>query len=320
MKLILNANQDENCGYYTEQWKGAGLHVVIHDSRTLPSINFGTPIHLKPGYEFKIVVTPRFRIRYTADLGYCREKYQLYMFPENTIYLKELCLMQCEAEGLWFYCRCTISPLKVAVKHFAKAHNISDEDIHLACTGDKRSCLMNLPLGYERSMDARCPHCKPPCQETEYVSQVTVTKFPPKHLVAFYKHELHVADEKTVAGNFLTLTVYFDSSPIEIVVEEQKFTLKDLFIYIGGSVGLFLGMSFMTFAELLQLFADTMHFVWKQFFHKRFKPLTQTSKATLKVKKRLRHRKINGIIPIKHDKSTSPRIRVSLSLDRLGSL
>jgi hypothetical protein len=123
--------------------------------------------------------------------------------------------------------------------------------------------------------------CKPICAEISYAYTVTESRWPaPKFYNSFTKKEILARDDrwelkvyqqlwkvimdndKSASGdnnydfigdNFARLNVYLRS--LESLHREQRvsYPLSQLFSDIGGSLGLWLGLSLLTLVELLQL-------------------------------------------------------------------
>lgn len=62
------------------------------------------------------------------------------------------------------------------------------------------------------------------------------------------------------------LNVFFENNMASIVEDKQMYTLRDMFIYIGSNLCLFLGMSFMSLNETWYFISYTVYQIvkWRQ--------------------------------------------------------
>ena len=54
--------------------------------------------------------------------------------------------------------------------------------------------------------------------------------------------------------NHLALNIFYDSYSYTTIQEVAKMDILDLISNIGGTLGLFIGMSFLSFAEVFEIF------------------------------------------------------------------
>lgn len=103
------------------------------------------------------------------------------------------------------------------------------------------------------NLKENCPECLQPCFETMYDFLVTMESFPLNCIHDFVRAEFNKTSLTEIRKNFVLVNFFFDSLSVITVVESQDFTLRDLFIYIGGVIGLFLGMSFVSIGDIFEL-------------------------------------------------------------------
>ena len=63
-------------------------------------------------------------------------------------------------------------------------------------------------------------------------------------------------NEKTARESVIKVNLYYDSLSYELSTESPKMTLADLLASIGGNLGLFMGMSLMSFSEILEVLLE----------------------------------------------------------------
>lgn len=63
-----------------------------------------------------------------------------------------------------------------------------------------------------------------------------------------------VGDEKNMWRNgFVSMNVYYKSQVIEVITERPQTQIEEFISELGGTLGLFLGISFLSFVELVEI-------------------------------------------------------------------
>ena len=63
-------------------------------------------------------------------------------------------------------------------------------------------------------------------------------------------------NEQTARDSVIKVNLYYDSLSYELSTESPKMNLVDLLASIGGNLGLFMGMSLMSFSEILEVILE----------------------------------------------------------------
>ena len=96
--------------------------------------------------------------------------------------------------------------------------------------------------------------CPVECNSVEYNPLVSLGEFPSK----FYSNALNSinSDFSMMLNkkNHLALNIFYDSYSYTTIQEVAKMDILDLISNIGGTLGLFIGMSFLSFAEVFEIF------------------------------------------------------------------
>lgn len=255
--LIFNASQAEYCGNDVLK-RGAGFYFQFHDKNAQASFLLEPSIYLMPGYETSIMVKPVLHKRNTENLGLCVNNIYLWMQPNAKIYRPISCYFQCFTELVIKVCRCyppVFEQIEDTIIENMVRQGVNRSWIEM-CYGETVLCLKELQnqLFANASVNYFCPKCKPTCIETKYDYQMSHLRL---SLNRFNKAQnLAVRNYVEMMKNYAVVKINFGDLIVKIIVENQAFTLKDLFIYIGGSICLFLGMSFLTIFELVHLVAE----------------------------------------------------------------
>lgn len=294
---MLNAQKVEYCGYRKDIWYGVGIEVALHDPNNLPFPIYDTSVKLQPGMQYNIALKSQKYKRNTQHLGKCINSYPMYLFPGAKGYVKQFCIFQCENELLWKHCGCLIIDLPPIVKSFAKWHGLNENETNFRCSRDQiLNCTTKLQkIAFNEGVEKYCPQCKQPCEEDGFQFDITATAFPPNHLINYYSKMLNTSEKEIRDKNYIVLNVYFESSSVNVIIDSQKFDVRDLFIFIGNNVGLFLGMSFVSFFEIFDVIikklADLVKIVKKK---------KKAKKKVKKVKKKANKNKQRKLSNIRH--------------------
>ncbi|PVD35949.1 hypothetical protein C0Q70_02918 [Pomacea canaliculata] len=148
-------------------------------------------------------------------------------------YTKEACEMECFVDYVVDYCHCrhflhpgneTICPLKQLATCFREA-----EDLY---------------FGGKNKSQPRCD-CPLPCRENVYSTSVTYASF---RTTALFDAILPGVNESVVKIHF-----YFPDPVVTTIEQIPVYSLEGLLGSIGGQVGLFMGFSLVTVAEMCEL-------------------------------------------------------------------
>lgn len=257
LRLLMNVAQPEYCGVDTQPY-GAGFRFVAYNpSSRLPSLLLTPSVSLSPGFDYNIVMQPVTHNRKTEFLGRCISSF-IIPFDRDSVYNRLKCFDFCLTELVWKKCQCIGMWLDLTTElaaYFGK--NISEVE---SCWGKnfdlgRLSCLREQAYIYfYNDPNVLCPNCKIPCTETLYSSQISASKLnlrQVKEILAADKISDGYDTSSSLENNLLHVNFYFNEMMEIIVTEDKKFTGDDLFTYIGGNLGLFLGMSTLTLFEII---------------------------------------------------------------------
>lgn len=250
LQLLFDFQQKEYCGVQQENaYYGAGLNVLIYDPQYIASFELSSMISLHPGYVFDITMRPVKSILKTERIGHCRsEVVSLFEYP---VYHRHACFLSCTIEYAWRHCQCAFPSfnIKSLSEHFGGS-NVKMP----SCNDDleKASCMKYVLTAYVNEGPNRfCPQCKRSCAERNYeytisskqFSQLTLNELVENYSIA---HDVNDVKKNYALGNF-----YFQEMLETVIVEDFKVTALDLFIYVGGSLVLFIGISVVSLYEIV---------------------------------------------------------------------
>lgn len=274
--MLLNAQQNESCGIL-EFRRGAGLLLFLHKPESQPNFYAKPVTMLQPGYMYTVSMKSVKTVMETAFLGRCTNKFQSIWKADVDDYNEKDCLMECYTEHVWKKCKCLqagVSATDKLAKNFGKKRK---EDIN-SCISSLNSlqCSLNVVYDFGNAFKitkdmakSTCPKCNRKCVDTTYETTITATKFSSQFLREIYS--VFRADEAYMRKTLLLVEFQFEEMVELTITESPMFTGRDLFVYIGGTAGLFWGASTLTMYEIVHQIAYSISFYVIAFFKRSLK-------------------------------------------------
>ena len=118
--------------------------------------------------------------------------------------------------------------------------------------------------------------CPPRCQVINYDKTVSMTRWPTREdKVTFDRGKANINFQ-----NLAKVTVYFQTMTCQEVRQEKAYTTAKLFSSLGGILGMYVGFSFLSLFEILEVFVRGFwYFLTKK--RSRFRAAVHTITATL---------------------------------------
>ncbi|XP_042891938.1 uncharacterized protein LOC122266299 [Penaeus japonicus] len=173
--------------------------------------------------------------------------------PSDTLqYSTMMCKLLCLEREYRRRCRCYVL--------FAPERNDTEndlEDLGARCSlfnTTQKVCMEKIAADdLDGILQCDCPL---PCRETQYRSQVTSTRANMLHYELLHKLRKNVASFCSDKMDTVVLHVYLDSISYELIDESPTYTWDTLLCNLGGSLGLFVGVSMLSILEVLELLVD----------------------------------------------------------------
>lgn len=260
LKLLLNVNQQESCGYQGER-PGAGFSVFVHDVQSETSFETQSSISLSPGFQYNIALQPiQYDLRnYSEWLGKCTSSEYNFLKP-NSSYNQQSCFTSCFLLMVSRTCHCL--PLQ--------PHGFTAEVLRYTGTSKKCSlldftdfiCTTELYRKfYSANFYDMCPECKRKCLETKYDYKISSKKLSLPSVRKLIAETVHT--NESVLKNFILVSFHFETMSMITIKETQSVTLLNLFIYWSNIWCLFLGFTVITVPELLYYIFTTIQVLMK---------------------------------------------------------
>jgi hypothetical protein len=288
LSLIMYLESDNgdflyNGTYYTFSKTGnaAGVRVVIHPPGTRPSpIDNGFDV--SPGYSSSVGVKVLQQERLGEPFGPCVDDRM--KGSDRYIYATSTCLLECQQKHVVDSCSCVSSSLPIPEAltdtpfcAYCGCYDEASADHffnNISCETDKIK-----EFSENENLRTAC-NCHPPCEETAYHTDISLSYWPLdytqasffktyvlehpdyEHLKAYQNlgpHNFNISDiifYGLIRKNFVRLNIYLKDLVIEETVQQQSYEIQNLFSDVGGTFGLWIGMSVITWCEVLELLTN----------------------------------------------------------------
>jgi hypothetical protein len=229
---------DVNQQLYTKDTALAGLAVFITPPGSIPNnVNDQVTFTLvSPGVNsiIKVGVAEFDRVR-EQPWSRCRD--------DDPAYTQPLCRSQCLNKLIREECGC----------RDLGDHSVAAQDL-LICKSDFRETCEQGPQSLDEEAElAKCNCDMPPCMETTYEAA-------PSSLALSEVFLNQLANEKNITGEYVRKNLHYVSINFEAIryqqqTESKSMSFTQLLSSVGGTCGLFAGMSFIS---IIEVFGDLM--------------------------------------------------------------
>lgn len=265
----------------------AGARVVVHPPGTRPS-PLDQGFDVPPGFSANIGLGVLNFIRLDHPFGECTSVGD--KDTANYVYSSHSCLLLCQQDHVINSCSCVSSLLPQSTPQKEKRLNYcaywdveADDPLKdLSKYFDRILCESNAlqQFSLDDTIKNECK-CDPLCTEYSYNTHMSYSSWPldftqsdffEKYVVQHenasqlkaYKNlgkynSSELISKGLIKSNFLRINVYLQSMSIEEYDEKQSYELANLFSDIGGTCGLWVGMSIITWCEFMELVVLFLH-------------------------------------------------------------
>ncbi|XP_038057118.1 acid-sensing ion channel 1B-like [Patiria miniata] len=271
VRMLIDIQQSE----YTETVDGnipAGLKVLIHDQGTPPLVE-SAGLAISPGVYAFIGVRKQQYLNLERPYGKCNASKTLTRF---THYTAEGCNIECRAKAILEKCNCRL------VRHPGNENECSPQQTS--------GCAMNTLGTLVGGTDNPCD-CPVPCNYATFTTSLSTAAIPSNSVAADLQakaqaqysyssdysyssftvpspDQTDLFEEGYLEKNGVLLDVFYEDINYERYEQSEAITASALISDIGGQLGLFLGASFITLAEMLSYFGKKIDFWIKRGLNK----------------------------------------------------
>jgi len=227
-----------------------GLVVYVHNPEFDPISS--EDIQVKTGEDVFISLKKTISKIQPFPYGHCNDlrvydsDIYTFMVNSNRTYRQYDCLYLCLQQVITQKCGCYYT--KYPMFNLAKACLNLTELI----------CINGIELGFANGYSQNClSKCPLECESVTYDYSVSTLDFPSRE---FYKttinDKIYGANitYELYKENFLSLNMFLSSNKYTQIMEIPKISVIDLISSLGGSIGIFLGLSIFSLIEVLELF------------------------------------------------------------------
>ncbi len=167
------------------------------------------------------------------------------MIDSNRTYRQNDCLNLCLQQYITQKCGCYYTKYPM--------YNQAKSCLNLT----ELTCISNQELDFANGYSAKClSKCPLECESVSYDYSVSTLDFPSREFYDTTINDKIYGSNITYAlykMNFLSLNVFLSSNKYTKITEIPKISTIDLISNIGGSIGVFLGLSIFSLLEVVEL-------------------------------------------------------------------
>ena len=254
--------------------RSSGVHVFVHNRSVLPNSFEG--VDASSGEQTNIITSRLFDSKLEYPFNDCKSNLKSpdafdsdifrATFKLRKYYNHEYCFDVCLQKEIITNCLCSATI-------FARLENLKDCE-----TLNEVSCSMKVAQDfYEQDLMKKCsPFCPQECESTTYSLSVSHSFFPNQKFSDFlitqptiqakFKHSKtfkngsilfednsdHI-DKDELRKSMAMININYDDVKYTLVSQVPKMTFEELLANIGGQLGLFIGISFLSFIEIIDI-------------------------------------------------------------------
>ncbi|XP_073819625.1 pickpocket protein 28-like [Musca autumnalis] len=235
---IPGGHSDHSCSGGTDGYK-----IVLHTPSDVPMLSKRF-VRISPHKEVVITVKPILLTTSDGVANYSPEKRECYMDGERYLrFFKVYSARNCEMECLTNYTLKECGCVKFSMPRSA--------DMPI-CAEDKISCYVQaedrMLLEHFGSSDKDPCNCMPSCTSLDYDVEISQSEFNEEQIFAAFK----IKD--AVGAKWSRLTVHFKDNEFITSKRSELYGFTDFLANCGGVLGLFMGISILSFIEWLYHF------------------------------------------------------------------
>lgn len=265
-----------------------GYQIAIHNKTMDPSYYAGFAydgIDVAPGFATNLVVNRVFTYKLEEPHNKCKKDltnvdsfdsdiFKFMLTSTNYSYRQKDCFDYCI--GREFNKQCNLT---ARIDHWINVWLFDKESSNHANNVTNTDCFMNVYYNLTRgNINKVCaPACPLECDSISYDVSVSFSKFPnPYYASRLFKNPIILSKfpkNRTItyddlSKSMISFNVYYNDLKYTRISQIPKTKIVDLVSNMGGLFGLFIGISFISFAEILQVICEIVFILFE---NKKFK-------------------------------------------------
>lgn len=236
----------------------SGIHVIIHNKSVTPSYFDG--IDAAPGSRTNIAIKREFTSKLAYPYSNCRDDIDQYdSFYVNIIKGLNRPYSQSDCQNLCFQ---TFTVSQCGCYDSSFAYWNKDSVSPCLSIRDIQCELRSFTRFFQDREAIKACDCPLECENVDYLTSVSYSAYPSVSYAEFLKsnatfRSLFPSVEdltyETIRRNIMSLNVFYESLTYKHYVEVGKMSIDDLTANIGGTLGLFLGISCLSLVEFFDV-------------------------------------------------------------------
>ncbi|RNA22809.1 acid-sensing ion channel 1 isoform X2 [Brachionus plicatilis] len=239
----------------------SGAHVYIDDNSIQPL--FGQGVDIAPGFGTNLVLQRIKRKQMPKPYSSCNEnldtidsfdsEYYRKVFRSNLTYRQEDCFFAFIQSEIYKKCKCDDMGSNLISENNNPCDNFEEQNCALA------EFQRLTQSSYKKSIESFCPL---ECESITFGVTKSISRYPSvsygndlvktKQIKALFGNRTNISIDE-LRENILSLNIYYEYLKQTEITENRSINWDGLVGSIGGTLGLFLGISFLSFVEIIDL-------------------------------------------------------------------
>jgi hypothetical protein len=264
---------------YSPVLNAIGARLVIHAPGTLP-LPVTAGMDIMPGHSTSVAVNVELLLRQGEPYGDCRSMDTSPWDIPDQSYTSEACLLLCTQRYIYDNCGCfsPCLPVPSSAKNVSFCGKFQEDSPENYFWSVECEVEYSAKFHSDGLLRQGCK-CFSPCTEYVYRTTMSESMWPGEQYVDDFFEDMIVTPHlngttlkayeqlgaaynsasedfaKLVQANFARINVYFRDLDLLIQEENPSYGLSNLWSDIGGTIGLWAGLSFLTLMECIALIA-----------------------------------------------------------------
>ncbi|CAF3494527.1 unnamed protein product [Rotaria sp. Silwood1] len=266
LRLYLHAHQ-----YVPNFVEGVAMMAMVHDNTQLPLVEKGG-IALAPGFRHRLIYTKRDILFLPPPYSTCTSDIppvMKFMFEKyegaDYAYSEDLCHILCAQAYIYKRCNC-VNPAQWNARLIVLPG--TNEIIMAPLCNISNSCFRQAMNDFDLTHSIRdqyCSYCVQQCSITTFTVKSSLSTAPPEWLVSHIRAFVENSSVPLpfdwssrwldyIRSSYLSIELLAESGLIETYTQTATLNVVDVISNVGGQTGLWIGISFLSLMELIEMF------------------------------------------------------------------
>ncbi|CAF0832939.1 unnamed protein product [Rotaria sordida] len=256
---------------------GVAMMAMVHDNKQLPLIE-RRGMALAPGFQHRLAYTKRNIFFLSSPYSTCTNNIppvMKFMFEKyvgaDYAYSEDLCYILCAQAYIYERCKC-VNPAQWNARSIVLP---GTNDIIMApLCNTSNICFKQAVNNFDLTHSIRnryCSYCLQQCSITNFAVKSSLSIAPPEWLVpdirAFVENssvplpfDWSSRWNEYIRSSYVSIELLAESSLIETYTQMAALNFIDVISNVGGQTGLWIGISFLSLMELIEMFYRLIRF------------------------------------------------------------